>query len=120
METLFRRAQAYDGLERFSDAIKDSLLVQHLEPNNKAATDLLRRINERQQAKIKEMSTTGNKVASMFKLMADETAEAEKRETAVENLMVLARDEAGASIIDTEGVFVKLRPLIFLNFSEIM
>ena len=118
VKALFRRAQAYDGLERFSDAIKDGLLVQHLEPNNKAATDLLRRINERQQAKIKEMSTTGNKVSSMFKLMADETAEAEKRETAVENLMVLARDEAGASIIDTEGGFMKLRSLIEANFGK--
>lgn len=118
VKALFRRCQAYAALERYSEAIKDGLLVKHLEPNNKAITELLRNVNERQQAKIKEMSTINNKVESMFKLMVDESAEMNKRETAVENLMVLARDECGAQLISTEGGFSKLRTLIEKNFGK--
>lgn len=118
VKALFRRCQAYDALEQYPNAIKDGLRIQHLEPSNKSITELLRKINDRHQAKMKEMSTTSNKVSSMLKLMAEETAEMEKRETAVENLMVLARDECGANLIESENGFLQLRTLIEKNFSK--
>lgn len=118
VKAIFRRCQAYDGLEKYSNAIKDGLRVKHLEPNNKAVTELLRKINERQQIKIKEMSTIGSRVSSMLELMEDETTEKEKKETAVENLMVLARDEVGAKLIESEQGFSKLRSLIEKNFGR--
>ena len=118
VKALFRRCQAYDGLEQYANAIKDGLLLQHLEPSNKSVTELLRKINERQQTKIKEMSTISSKVSSMFKLIADESAELAKRETAVENLMVLAREESGAQLIESENGFAKLRSVIEKNFGK--
>lgn len=99
VKSLFRRAQAFEGLERYSDAMKDALRVQHLEPKNESVKETLRRLNEKLQSKQKEEATTSNRVATMFKYVFDEKTEPEKREQAAENLIVLARDRAGAELI---------------------
>ena len=106
VKALFRRCQALEGLNRFGEALKDGLKVQHLEPKNQAIRPILERINIKMQSKAKEDARTVNRVTSMFKYVNDASLDVEKREQAVENLIVLAREsENGAQmILQNDGV----------------
>ena len=105
VKALFRRCQSLEGLERYGDALRDGLKVQHMEPQNQAIRPLLERINIKLRSKAKEQSTTVNRVTSMFNIVNDTAADDEKREQAVENLIVLARESAGANlIVENDGI----------------
>lgn len=51
VKALFRRCQAYDKLEQFSEAFKDARAVNHLDPNNSAVKPYLTKLN----VKVQEM-----------------------------------------------------------------
>ncbi|KAI1280479.1 Protein unc-45 -like protein B [Halotydeus destructor] len=99
VKALFRRCQAYEGLERYGDAFQDALKVQHIDRDNSAIKPILRRLNERIQDLSKKQASTTNKVSQMFKYIQDPALDDDKRETAVNNLIVLAKDNAGAKMI---------------------
>jgi len=59
-----------------------------------------------------KFSQTANKVSQMMEIAFDVAAEAEKRETATSNLLVLAKENAGI-IIDLMFFFVIFTHTIF-------
>ncbi|XP_014674279.1 PREDICTED: protein unc-45 homolog B-like [Priapulus caudatus] len=99
----FRRAQAYDHLEKYDVAFKDARAVLHLDKNNKAVLPLLEKLSAKLQEKSKEQHSTNSRVSQMLQALFDPNADTEKRSAAANNLIVLGRD-APAQLFQGGGV----------------
>ncbi|KYO41897.1 unc-45-like protein B [Alligator mississippiensis] len=106
VKALFRRSQALRQLGRLDQAAQDLQRCVSLEPRNKAFQEALRDLGSSVQEKMKAMSCTDSKVQQMFQILLDpEEKDADKRQKAAQNLIVLAREEPGAEkIFQSDGV----------------
>ncbi|XP_074011816.1 protein unc-45 homolog A isoform X3 [Numenius arquata] len=106
MKALFRRSQALQKLGRLDQAVSDLQRCVSLEPKNKAFQEALRALGSSMHEKMKTMSCTDSKVQQMFQILLDpEEKDADKKQKAAQNLIVLAREEAGAEkIFQSDGV----------------
>uniref|UniRef100_A0A8B9E8R4 Unc-45 myosin chaperone A n=1 Tax=Anser cygnoides TaxID=8845 RepID=A0A8B9E8R4_ANSCY len=113
MKALFRRSQALQKLGRLDQAISDLQRCVSLEPKNKAFQEALRALGSSMHEKMKTMSCTDSKVEQMFQILLDpEEKDADKKQKAAQNLIVLAREEAGAEkIFQSDGVRLLTRLL---------
>merc|ERR1712038_717498 len=107
-KALFRRSQAYEALDKVDSAYADAKEVHNLDPKNKALEPVLLRLFKAVQAKLEEVSQTANKVKNMFELVFNLEGDTEKREKGADNLIVLAREKAGAELLYKEGVVAKI------------
>ncbi|XP_055959152.1 protein unc-45 homolog B isoform X2 [Patella vulgata] len=99
-KALFRRCQAYEGLDKVDEAFRDAALLMKIDPSNKAITPIFKRLNPIVQQKVKEQNSMTNKVSQMFNLAFDNKCEdPDKRKQAINNLIVLAREGASATMI---------------------
>ena len=73
---------------------------------------VLVRLHKAVQAKLTELAQTSNKVKNMFDIVFNLEAESEKREKAADNLIVLAREKAGAQLLFKEGVVQRIARLL--------
>ncbi|KAJ9593464.1 hypothetical protein L9F63_014993 [Diploptera punctata] len=117
-KALFRRCQAFEALEKFEDAYKDARQVHTVDPGNKAIQPVLARLHQIVQDRLQQNAQTSNKVAQMFRYAFDLEQEKDKRETAINNLIVLAREKAGAEIMYNEGVVKKISNLLKVEKSK--
>lgn len=117
-KSLFRRCQALEALDRLEEAYRDARQVHAVDPGNKAIQPVLSRLHGVVQERIKLMSQTTNKVAKMFEIAFDMTADKEKREQALNNMVVLARENAGSEIMFKQGVVNKISSLLKLEKNE--
>ncbi|KAM4661354.1 protein unc-45 homolog A isoform 2-T2 [Amazona ochrocephala] len=106
VKALFRRSQALQKLGRLDQAVSDLQRCLSLEPNNKAFQEALRALGSSVHEKMKTMSCTDSKVEQMFQILLDlEENDADKKQKAAQNLIVLAREEPGAEkIFQSDGV----------------
>ncbi|XP_030353708.1 protein unc-45 homolog A isoform X2 [Strigops habroptila] len=106
VKALFRRSQALQKLGRLDQAVSDLQRCLSLEPKNKAFQEALRALGSSMHEKMKTMSCTDSKVEQMFQILLDpEEKDADKKQKAAQNLIVLAREEAGAEkIFQSDGV----------------
>ncbi|GLV38330.1 uncoordinated 45 [Carabus blaptoides fortunei] len=111
-KALFRRSQALENLKRYEEAYRDARQVLNVDPTNKAIQSTLERLHQIVQERIREHAQTTTKVEHMNKIAFDITADKEKRETAMNNLLVLARSKAGADIIMKFGVVHQIKKLL--------
>ena len=102
----------YEGLDKIDLAYADAKLVHNLDPKNKAIEPVLVRLHKAVQAKLTELAQTSNKVKNMFDIVFNLEAESEKREKAADNLIVLAREKAGAQLLFKEGVVQRIARLL--------
>ena len=65
------------------------------EPTNKAIQPVLERLHKIVQKRQYENNLTSNKVHKMFELINNSEVVGEKRETAFNNLLTLAREKTG-------------------------
>ncbi|XP_064596944.1 protein unc-45 homolog B-like [Liolophura sinensis] len=108
-KALFRRSQAYEKLGKVEEAYKDAVHLVKVEPKNTAVKPIINRLGPIIQEKIKEQNSTASKVTQMFNLAFDSSIQdREKRLQAANNLVVLAKDEAGANKIMQENGVEKL------------
>lgn len=114
-KALFRRSQAYEGLERFEEAYRDARDVWNSDPNNKAVKPVLERLHNIVQERSRHNSQTVNKVSQMTQIAFDITSSEDKRKTAISNLLVLAREPVGAEIMAKECVHSKIGRLLKLE-----
>ncbi|XP_065335545.1 protein unc-45 homolog B [Cloeon dipterum] len=117
-KALFRRAIAYETLGRVEEAYRDARNAMTSDPGNKELQPLLARLHEKAQEKIRENAKTSVKVEQMMELAFDPSKEAEKRETAMKNLLVLAREKAGADLMFNKGLLSKLKTVLKLEKNE--
>ncbi|XP_077298366.1 unc-45 myosin chaperone [Arctopsyche grandis] len=119
-KSLFRRAQALESLERYEEAYRDARAVLNAEPANAAnaaVQPLLARLFRLVQERASRNAQTENRVEQMFAIAFDPGAERDKRETAASNLLVLAKQAAGAHIMFEKGVVRHIRRLLKLEKS---
>ncbi|KAL0130663.1 hypothetical protein PUN28_002351 [Cardiocondyla obscurior] len=104
-KALFRRCQALEALKRFEEAYRDARNIILADPNNKVIQPIAARLHEIVQQRHKENSRVSTKVSQMLDLAFDMNADNEKRITAISNVLVLAREKAGAEeIFNIDGV----------------
>lgn len=114
-KALFRRSQAFEALERYEEAYRDARSVLNVDPSNKAVQPVLARLFKIVQERSQQNAQTENKVDKMFKIAFDPTEDREKRETAMSNLLVLAKENAGAEIMYAKGVIREIHKIIKLE-----
>lgn len=111
-KALFRRAQALEALERFEEAYRDAKLIFTVEPTNKAIQPMLTRLYAIVQERARQSAQTSNKVEKMFEVAFKLDEDIEKREKAMSNLLVLAKENTGADIMFKNGVVQKIQQLL--------
>lgn len=127
-KALFRRCQAFEALEKFEEAYRDARQIHTLDPGNKAIQPILGRLHQIVQERLRQNAQTTSKVAQMCTYAFDMEEEKEKRETAMKNLLVLAREKVGAEVMYKNGIVHKISSLckveknkdIFLNAIRIV
>ncbi|KAG5680549.1 hypothetical protein PVAND_010050 [Polypedilum vanderplanki] len=110
-KALFRRVQALEPLERYEEAYKDARTIWNNDPSFKPIQPYLERLHKIVQDRVAINAQTSTKVKKMFEIAFDVGAEKEKRESAMSNMVVLARDKAGAEIMFNEGVATRIQKL---------
>ncbi|GJQ79844.1 putative myosin-binding striated muscle assembly central [Trypoxylus dichotomus] len=111
-KALFRRVQALEQMERFEEAYRDARQILNDDPNSKLIQPVLERLHKVVQERANQNAQLSTKVDSMSKIAFDIAADKEKRETAMNNIMVLARENAGSDLIINTGVLQQLRRLV--------
>ncbi|KAM4677165.1 protein unc-45 homolog A [Discoglossus pictus] len=106
VKALFRRSQALEKLGRVDQALLDLQRCLSLEPKNKVFQEAVRSLGVRTQEKVRLMSSTDSRVEQMFQILLDPVEkDTEKQQKASQNLIVLAREDAGADkIFQSDGV----------------
>ncbi|XP_056890350.1 protein unc-45 homolog B isoform X2 [Takifugu flavidus] len=105
IKALYRRCQALEKLGKLDMAFKDVQRCATLEPKNRTFLETLRRLGAEIQAKLKTTFSTDSRVQNMFDILLDEEMGKENKEKAANNLIVLAREDAGAErIFQNNGV----------------
>uniref|UniRef100_A0A8C7KDY9 Unc-45 myosin chaperone B n=1 Tax=Oncorhynchus kisutch TaxID=8019 RepID=A0A8C7KDY9_ONCKI len=103
VKALFRRCQALEKLGKLDMAFKDVQRCSTIEPKNKTFLETLRRLGFRHNPLT--TFSTDSRVQNMFDILLDEEMDKDKKEMAANNLVVLAREEAGAErIFQNNGV----------------
>lgn len=127
-KALFRRAQAYDALNKPEEAYKDATVLFKADPGNKSVQPMLERLHLIVQEKIAKNAKTSTKVLQMMELAFDFAAPIEKRRSAANNLVVLAKETAGAELLYKENCITKIASLakvekdqdIYLNMVRVV
>uniref|UniRef100_A0A023GNV4 Putative heat shock protein n=1 Tax=Amblyomma triste TaxID=251400 RepID=A0A023GNV4_AMBTT len=104
-KALYRRSQAHEALGKLDEAFKDARKVLHLEPKNTAVQQSMRRLSQTLEQIAKENASTSNKVAQMMSVIEDSASSLDLKNQAANNLVVIAREKAGAeAILMADGV----------------
>ncbi|XP_077279137.1 protein unc-45 homolog B-like [Temnothorax americanus] len=117
-KALYRRCKALEALGRFEEAYQDAEIIISLNPNNEDFQLVVEHLREIVQERRKEKSHISAKVSEMLDLAFDVNANEKEREIAMNDLLVLARDETGAAeIFKKEGVS-KIAQLVKVEKNE--
>lgn len=127
-KALFRRAQAFEGLSRFEEAYKDATDLFKEDPGNQSVQPMLKRLHVIVQERAAKNAQTSTKVQQMMDLAFDVATPLEKRRSAANNLLVLAKDEVGADLLFKSGCIAKIAsatklekdPEIYVNFVRVV
>ncbi|KAH9373432.1 hypothetical protein HPB48_009477 [Haemaphysalis longicornis] len=118
VKALFRRSQACEALGKVNEAFKDARQVLHLEPQNTAVQQSLRRLSQTLQ-QIAKTASTSNKVSQMMGVIGDSNSSLDLKNQAANNLVVIAREKAGAeAILAADGISKCLSALQSLKNAE--
>lgn len=111
-KSLYRRCQALENLERFEEAYRDAKLIHTVDPGNKVIQPVLARLHAIVQERMRLNAQTQNKVSQMFKYAFTMEESSDKREQAMNNLLVLSREKTGADALIEAGVLHKISQLL--------
>lgn len=107
-KALFRRCQGYEGINEIEKAYNDATILLKMDPKNTAVQKMMQRISPLMQQTIQNRTSTDGKVKQMFTLAFEDNPDItrDKKLTATNNIMVLAREDAGAEkIVRENGIF---------------
>ncbi|UJR26868.1 hypothetical protein I4U23_008179 [Adineta vaga] len=101
-KSLYRRANAFERLGKLKEAISDAQRLMSVTSKGATTDDqtyaLLRKLRESAQSKISQQTQVNNQVQQMFETI---TSKPDQLETALNNLLVVSREAAGAEAIIT-------------------
>ena len=120
IKALYRRAQSLEGKDQLSEAFKAVKRVLTLDPKNKEASELARRITEaiRRQANVQQ--STSEKVKDMFATLESGNAEASLKIQAARNFAILSRDPSGRSQLLSEQGVGRLVKILTSNLDDVV
>ena len=99
-------------MERYEEAYRDLRQIWNLDPNNKTIKPSLERLHAIVNERVRQNQQTVTKVTKMFELAFNIEEEKTKREQAMSNIVVLAREKAGADVMIKEGLVMKVGRLL--------
>lgn len=111
-KALFRRSQAREALEQFEEAYKDAVALWKSDPSNKPVQKTLERLHLIVQARVEENAQTANKIKQMCELVFNPSNVEDKRKSAMNNLLVLARDSITADLMIKDNIVAKIQSLL--------
>lgn len=111
-KALFRRSQALENLQRYEEAYRDARQILNDDPNNKTIQPTLERLHRIVQERAKQNAQTHTKIEQMTKIAFDLKEDKEKRETAMNNLLVLAREKAGSDFMIKSSIVQQIKRLL--------
>lgn len=111
-KALFRRCQALEALKRYEEAYRDATQIFKDDPTNKVVQPVLERLHKVVQERARQNAQTSSKLESMVKIAFDLTETKDKRETAMNNLLVLARETTGAELMIKSTVVQQIKKLL--------
>ncbi|XP_023167483.2 protein unc-45 homolog B [Drosophila hydei] len=117
-KALFRRAQAYEALNKSEEAYKDATALFKADPGNKSVQPMLQRLHLIVQENMARNAKTSTKVKQMMELAFDITVPIEKRRSGANNLVVLAKEPAGADLLYKEQCVPKIATLAKVEKDE--
>ncbi|TDG45878.1 hypothetical protein AWZ03_007733 [Drosophila navojoa] len=117
-KALFRRAQAYEALNKPEEAYKDATALFKADPGNKSVQPMLQRLHLIVQENAARNAKTSTKVKQMMELAFDITAPIDKRRSGANNLVVLAKEPTGAELLYKEQCVPKIATLAKIEKDE--
>lgn len=111
-KALYRRTQALENLQRYEEAYRDARQILNDDPTNKTIQPTLERLHRIVQDRVREHAQTHTKIEQMIKIALELTETKEKRESALNNLIVLARQHAAAEHMIKTGVVLQIKKLL--------
>lgn len=111
-KSLYRRCQALESLKRYEEAYRDATQIFKDDPTNKAIQPVLEKLHRIVQERMREHAQTSNRLESMMKIAFDITENSEKRDTAMNNLLVLSREHAGAEMMIKSNLAQQIKKLL--------
>ncbi|XP_071652811.1 protein unc-45 homolog B-like isoform X1 [Temnothorax longispinosus] len=115
---LYHRYQALIALDKFEEAFRDAEIIISSDPNNKVIQPVATRLREIVQDRRNKDIKISAKVSNLLDQAFDVNVSEKGREVAMNNLLVLTRDEAGVEeIFKKEGVS-KIAQLVKVDTNE--
>lgn len=111
-KAMFRRAQATEQLGRFEEAYRDAVSVWNVDKSDKSVKSFVERLHPIVQQRAEENAQTSSKVQKMMELAFDMEKPTDTRTTAMNNILVLAREHIGAELLFKGGVIQKIVNLL--------
>lgn len=111
-KALYRRAQAKEQLGRFEEAYRDAVGVWNVDQSDKSVKQFVERLHLVVQQRAEENAQTSSKVQKMMEIGFDMTKPLDNRQSAMNNILVLAREPVGAELLFKEGVIQKILNLL--------
>lgn len=120
VKTLYRHAQALEGLKRLPEALKCIKTLLSINQKNTEAQSFARRLAMNLKEQAEAMQSTENVVKEMYSVLEDKKTTDDKKIKAAKNLAVLSRENAGAQIICQSGGIGKIAQLLNTTRTEVM
>ena len=112
-KALFRKVQALELKGDLGGAYTNAKRLFTMDKGNKAIQQMVMRLRDRVELTHIEQRSTENRVTKMFDIAFDtKLTDKDKKKTALNNIIYLSRDDAGAERIFQEGGLEALKELI--------
>ena len=108
VKALYRYAQGLEGLGKTSEALKQLKQLLAIEPKNKEANELARRLLEIVKKESDRLQSTDGIVDEMYSSLSNPATSIETKTQAAKNFGIISREEGGANRIVKSGGIIKL------------
>ncbi|XKL64377.1 hypothetical protein PGB90_004463 [Kerria lacca] len=107
-KALYRRCQGLENLNRFEEAYRDARHLLLVDPGNKDIQPILSRLYQKVQKYAERYSDINVKITQMFSYAFNFNEEEKKRETALNNILVLCGESRGAQALFEANITDKI------------
>ena len=112
VKALYRHTQALESLERLSEAFKYINILVRVDPKNKEAEAVARRLTAKIKREAESRQSTDHVVQEMYSVLEGKETKDDKKMKAAKNLAILSRENAGAEQIYKSGGVAKIASLL--------
>ena len=105
VKALYRLAQALEGKNEYSEALRSLKHLLSIEPKNKEAIEFAQRVTTHIKQQVEKSQSTEYLVNEMFQAIENKETAKDKKIQAAKNFAILSRENAGAErIIKSDGI----------------